>query len=100
MTRQDFLLYAMTINGIAAIVGFLSSTLIPLLWPGWATFAGENKNKVMLILNFAVPLGAAFALYGGGGDYLWMALVLGFQAAFTGYGANQTTYKLTPYQRG
>lgn len=92
-TPNEFLAYSLTVNGVGMILGFVSSTLIPLFWSGWADWDKDKKSKTMIALNFLVPLFAAFALGTWNRESFWSALVVGFQSAFTAYGTNQGTYK-------
>ncbi len=87
MTLIDFLKY-LSGPGVNAAVQFLLSFALEYVF-GWDTSGLDPRNKVRLTLAFslAIPLGAAFALYGPaiGQEQAWQAI----QAGFVGFLGSQ-----------
>jgi hypothetical protein len=59
MTLNEVLVYATTVTGVGAIIAFVTERV-----PGFEYLKAEIKASIVLILSFAIPLGAlAISMY-------------------------------------
>lgn len=62
MTLLESLLYAMTKDGVLAVLGFFSFWLIPWFWPAFSEKTKAQKRTIYLGLSLGIPLSAAVLL--------------------------------------
>lgn len=97
MTREQFLQYALSPTGVGAIVGVITSLVLPWFYSratghDWDEAVDKKtKSDLFLVFAFLVPLFATICLGLVTGNDIWTALGIGFAVAFPDYvGANGT----------